>query len=127
MGPSGPVGRRPLQSCVSGSGWRRARARRARTSGWISDFGGPLSDAAAAGLPYLKGGICEVGAGVTLLQEAQIYATLPNSFGVQHKQQMRSLALRKHLAAIQLVGSGKAGHDRQERGRNATYRVAALV
>jgi choline dehydrogenase-like flavoprotein len=72
----------------------------------IDDFVGPETGAAAsgAGLPYLKGGICEVGAGVTLLQEAQIYAAASNSFGVQHKQMLRTLALRKHLAAIQLVG-----------------------
>jgi choline dehydrogenase-like flavoprotein len=72
----------------------------------IDDFVGPETGVAAnaAGLPYLKGGICEVGAGVTLLQEAQIYAAVPNSFGVQHKDLMRDVALREHLAAIQLVG-----------------------
>jgi choline dehydrogenase-like flavoprotein len=72
----------------------------------IDDFVGPVRGAAAraAGLPYLKGGVCEVGAGVTLLQEAQIYAMLPNGFGVQHKNELRTLALRRHLAAIQLVG-----------------------
>ena len=72
----------------------------------IDDFVGPERGAAAraVGLPYLKGGISEVGAGVTLLQEARIYATLPNSFGVRHKELMRTLALREHLAGILLIG-----------------------
>jgi choline dehydrogenase-like flavoprotein len=70
----------------------------------MDDFVGPDTKAAPAGLPYLKGGICEVGAGVTLLQEADIYAALPNSFGVEHKSLMKDVSLRSHLGAIQLVG-----------------------
>jgi choline dehydrogenase-like flavoprotein len=72
----------------------------------MDDFVGPDTGQAAsqAGLPYLKGGICEVGAGLTILQEAEIYASVPSSFGIQHKNLMRDLALRQRLAAIQLVG-----------------------
>src|SRR5207302_1533941 len=58
----------------------------------------------SAGLPYFKGGICEVGAGVLLLQEAELYTALPDGWGTQFKSEMRSVALREHLAAIQLVG-----------------------
>ncbi len=71
----------------------------------MDDFVGPdVAAGSAAGLPYLKGGICEVGAGLTLLQEAAIYASLPQSFGLEHKTLMKDLALRDHLSAIQLVG-----------------------
>jgi choline dehydrogenase-like flavoprotein len=71
----------------------------------MDDFVGPDTSAgSSAGLPYLKGGICEVGAGLTLLQEAAIYASLPQSWGTEHKNLMRNLALRDHLSAIQLVG-----------------------
>jgi choline dehydrogenase-like flavoprotein len=72
----------------------------------MDDFVGPVtgSDAKAAGVPYFKGGICEVGAGVLLMQEAQLYTALPNGWGAQFKSEMRDLALREHLGAIQLVG-----------------------
>ena len=42
----------------------------------LDDFVGPFTgpEAQAAGVPYLKGGICEVGGGLTLLSEAQLYA-----------------------------------------------------
>ena len=41
----------------------------------IDDFVGPVhgGPARAAGLPYLKGGICEVGGGMLLLEEAKLY------------------------------------------------------
>jgi choline dehydrogenase-like flavoprotein len=72
----------------------------------LDDFVGPVKGAPAqsAGLPYFKGGICEVGAGISLIEEAQIYAGLPDTWGVAHKNLMRNLALRDHLGAIQLVG-----------------------
>ena len=72
----------------------------------MDDFVGPVTGAPAqsAGLPYLKGGICEVGAGLLLLQEAQLYAGIPNGWGTRFKSLLRGLALREHLAAIQLVG-----------------------
>ena len=70
----------------------------------MDDFVGPDAPSSSSSLPYIKGGICEVGAGVTLLQEAGIYASLPNTFGRQHKTLMKDLSLRSHLGAIQLVG-----------------------
>jgi choline dehydrogenase-like flavoprotein len=76
------------------------------TTHTMDDFVGPVSgsDAKAAGVPYFKGGICEVGAGVLLMQEAQLYTALPNNWGTQFKSQLRDVALREHLGAIQLVG-----------------------
>jgi gluconate 2-dehydrogenase alpha chain len=68
----------------------------------VGPFRGP--EAQAAGLPYLKGGICEVGAGVLLLAEAQLYASLQGLIGAPHKDAMRASGFREHLAAIQLVG-----------------------
>src|SRR5436305_1578548 len=49
----------------------------------VDDFVGPYtgSEAKAAGLPYLKGGICETGGTLLLLQEAQLYGALPNTWG----------------------------------------------
>jgi choline dehydrogenase-like flavoprotein len=60
--------------------------------------------ARAAGLPYLKGGICEVGGAVLLLEEAQLYTELPNNFGASFKGLLRNLALRDHISGIQLIG-----------------------
>jgi choline dehydrogenase-like flavoprotein len=76
------------------------------TTHTMDDFVGPVTgpNATSAGLPYFKGGICEVGASVLLLQEAELYTALPNGWGTQLKSEMRSVALREHLAAIQLVG-----------------------
>jgi choline dehydrogenase-like flavoprotein len=72
----------------------------------IDDFVGPdRSDAArATGLPYLKGGICEVGGGLTLLEEAGLYTVLPGSWGTQLKEVMRTSPLRRHLAGLSMVG-----------------------
>ena len=72
----------------------------------IDDFVGPdfTGAATAAGLPYLKGGICEVGGSYTLLLEAQIYASLPNAWGRAHKELMRPGYIRRHIAAISMVG-----------------------
>jgi choline dehydrogenase-like flavoprotein len=70
------------------------------------DFVGPVTGRAARayGLPYLKGGICEVGGAVLLLQEAQLYTELPNLYGAPFKQLLRNLALREHISGIQLIG-----------------------
>ncbi len=72
----------------------------------LDDFVGPDLGAAAkaAGLPYLKGGICEVGGSSLLLQEAQAYATVPNTWGRQHKHLMRAGLFRKHVAGLSMVG-----------------------
>ncbi len=79
----------------------------------IDDFVGPVKGgpARAAGLPYLKGGICEVGGSVMLLQEAQLYASnLPNAHGVGLKSLLRDLALRDHISGIQLCGEDLPQH-----------------
>ncbi|MGH2889098.1 MAG: GMC family oxidoreductase, partial [Solirubrobacteraceae bacterium] len=54
-----------------------------------------------AGLPYLKGGCCEVGGGTLLLEEANLYA----GAGLRGKLltgSLRDLALRDHISGIQL-------------------------
>ena len=72
----------------------------------IDDLVGPVKGrvARAAGLPYLKGGICEVGGGVHLLEEAQLYTELPNPHGTFLKDLLRSFALRDHICGIQMLG-----------------------
>jgi choline dehydrogenase-like flavoprotein len=72
----------------------------------LDDFVGPESGAAAkaAGLPYLKGGICEVGGTLTLLAEARAYAALPDTWGRKHKDLMRGGAIRDHIAGISMIG-----------------------
>ncbi len=72
----------------------------------IDDFVGPVQNlaAAAAGLPYLKGGICEVGGSFPLLNEAETYGAIPNSWGKQHKDLMRTGLIRRHIAGLSMVG-----------------------
>jgi choline dehydrogenase-like flavoprotein len=72
----------------------------------IDDFVGPYKgpEARAAGLPYLKGGICETGGTLLLLQEAQLYGAVPDSWGVAHKDLMRASPFRRHLAGLSMVG-----------------------
>jgi choline dehydrogenase-like flavoprotein len=78
----------------------------------IDDFVGPVKGRAArgAGLPYLKGGICEVGGGVLLLEEAKLYTGLPNGHGTLLKQLLRGLALRDHIAGMQMLGEDLPQH-----------------
>jgi len=68
----------------------------------VGPFRGP--EARAAGLPFLKGGNCEVGVGVLLLEEAQLYASLQSLAGTAHKDAMRASAFREHTARLQMVG-----------------------
>jgi choline dehydrogenase-like flavoprotein len=74
----------------------------------IDDFVGPdvVPAATAAGLPYLKGGICETGGTVSAgpLSEAQFYTSIANVFGVPLKQLMRSSPWRGHIAGLSMVG-----------------------
>lgn len=69
------------------------------------DFVGPVTGHAArkAGLPYFKGGVLEVGGGVLLLDEAQLYTELP-AYGTLLKSLLRNFALRDHIAGIQMMG-----------------------
>jgi choline dehydrogenase-like flavoprotein len=72
----------------------------------MDDFVGPdFGDAAkAAGLPYLKGGICEVGGTLTLLAEAKAYAGIGGVWGRAHKDLMRGATIRDHVAGISMIG-----------------------
>jgi choline dehydrogenase-like flavoprotein len=76
----------------------------------IDDFVGPdrtlvgLTAAKAAGLPYLKGGICEVGGGQTLLSEAQLYNSVPNLWGLPFKKLMRLSPFRRHIGGLSMIG-----------------------
>lgn len=80
------------------------------TTATIDDFVGPDRGAAAkaAGVPYLKGGICEVGGSRLLRDEADLYTTLPNRWGKQLKDLMRTSPLRVHLAGMSMVGEDLA-------------------
>jgi choline dehydrogenase-like flavoprotein len=72
----------------------------------LDDFVGPdFGDAAkAAGVPYLKGGICEVGGTLTLLGEAKAYAGIGGVWGHAHKDLMRGGTIRDHVAGISMIG-----------------------
>ena len=74
----------------------------------IDDFVGPEMNAVAqaAGLPYLKGGICEVGGtiGAPPLSEAGLYSSAPNSWGAPLKELMRVGAFRKYVTGMSMVG-----------------------
>jgi choline dehydrogenase-like flavoprotein len=74
----------------------------------IDDFVGPdvVPAAAAAGLPYLKGGICETGGTPSPgpLAEAQFYTSIAPVFGVALKRLMRTSPWRSHIAGLSMVG-----------------------
>ena len=54
-------------------------------------------------LPYLKGGVVEVGGGVLLLDEAKAYARA-GLRGKALKNALRGVALREHLASLTMIG-----------------------
>lgn len=72
----------------------------------LDDFVGPERGPAAqaAGLPWFKGGICEVGGSQLLLEEALVYTTIPNSWGKAHKNLMRTSPGRVHVAGLAMIG-----------------------
>jgi len=72
----------------------------------IDDLVGPFTGPAiqALGVPYIKGGIIQVGSSLPLLQEAQFYAGLGTPFGLAHKTAMRAALVRRRGAGIQFVG-----------------------
>jgi choline dehydrogenase-like flavoprotein len=72
----------------------------------LDDFVGPDHSPAAraTGLPYLKGGICEVGGGQTVGTEAGLYALVGGTWGAELKQLLRASPLRVHLAGLSMVG-----------------------
>jgi choline dehydrogenase-like flavoprotein len=74
------------------------------------DFPGARAYAKANGLPYIRGGIMELGGSQSVISEAQAYQTLlgftrsAKPFGTDLKQLMRSSILRDRLAGCSLVG-----------------------
>jgi len=61
-----------------------------------------------AGLPFLRGGVCELGGAPYLIDEAKIYDMLPWSLRTEHKNQMRSSASRDRMLAVQMLGEDLA-------------------
>jgi len=57
-----------------------------------------------AGLPYLRGGVVELGGAPNLIEEARIYDDLPFTPRTRHKDMMRESSLRDRLLAAQMLG-----------------------
>ena len=74
------------------------------------DFPGARAFARAHGLPYIRGGLMELGGSQDPLSEAQSYQTLlgfvrsAKPFGAEFKQLMRASILRDRLAGCSLIG-----------------------
>jgi choline dehydrogenase-like flavoprotein len=74
------------------------------------DYPGARAFARANGLPYLRGGIMELGGSQDPISEAQSYTTLlslaraSRPFGTEFKQLMRASLLRDRLAGCSFVG-----------------------
>jgi gluconate 2-dehydrogenase alpha chain len=118
---SGKLGRRlMLHSFVDGTAIfpdERMHAYRGRSTTQCAedaadpDFPGARAFAKAHGLPYIRGGIMELGGSQDPISEAQSYQTLlrfvrsARPFGTDFKQLMRSSILRDRLAGCSLVGN----------------------
>jgi choline dehydrogenase-like flavoprotein len=57
-----------------------------------------------AGVPYLRGGVVEVGGSAYLIDEALVYDALPWVRRSRHKEWMRSSPLRDRLLGTQMLG-----------------------
>jgi choline dehydrogenase-like flavoprotein len=74
------------------------------------DFPGARAFAKKNGLPYIRGGIMELGGSQDPIEEGQAYTTLlaflspTRPFGTDFKQLMRSSILRDRLAGCSLIG-----------------------
>jgi choline dehydrogenase-like flavoprotein len=74
------------------------------------DFPGARAFAKQNGLPYIRGGIMELGGSQDPIEEGQAYTTLlaflspARPFGTDFKQLMRSSILRDRLAGCSLIG-----------------------
>ena len=74
------------------------------------DFPGARAFAKQNGLPYIRGGIMELGGSQDPIEEGQAYTTLlaflrpARPFGTEFKQLMRSSILRDRLAGCSLIG-----------------------
>jgi len=118
---SGKLGRRlMLHSFTDGTAiftGERMHAHRGRSTTQCAedacdpDFPGARAYAKANGLPYIRGGIMELGGSQDPIAEAQAYQTLlrfvspAKPFGTEFKQLMRSSILRDRLAGCSMVGS----------------------
>ena len=85
------------------------------------DFPGARAFAKQHGLPYIRGGLMELGGSQDPISEAQSYQTLlgfiraAKPFGTEFKQLMRSSILRDRLAGCSLIG-----HDLPYLGHTVT-------
>jgi choline dehydrogenase-like flavoprotein len=70
----------------------------------LDDLIGPFTDeeVKARGLPYIKGGLVQVGGALPLMTEAALYAGFTD-YGSEHKQLMRVGLLHSKIAGSQLV------------------------
>ncbi len=70
----------------------------------LDDFVGPFTgaDASSRGVPYIKGGLVQVGGGLPLLTSASLFAGLV-SYGLDHKEAMRAAQLHSKIGGSQLV------------------------
>ena len=118
---SGKLGRRlMLHSFVDGTAiftGERMHAHRGRSTTQCAedaadpDFPGARAFARAHGLPYIRGGIMELGGSQDPISEAQSYQTLlafvrsAKPFGTDFKRLMRASILRDRLAGCSLVGN----------------------
>jgi gluconate 2-dehydrogenase alpha chain len=85
------------------------------------DFPGAREFAQSQGLPYLRGGLCEMGGSQGVIQEGQFYQFILSAlqpqqpFGRSFKELMRSSILRDRLVGIQVMG-----HDLPYRSNDVT-------
>lgn len=56
------------------------------------------------GLPFVRGGVVEIGGSTSLIEEAMLYDDFPLTRGRNHKNLMRESPLRDHLLGIQMIG-----------------------
>jgi choline dehydrogenase-like flavoprotein len=128
---SGKLGRRlMLHAFVDGTAIfldERMHAYRGRSvtqcieDGVDPDFPGARTFAKAHGLPYIRGGLMELGGSQDPISEAQSYQTLlsfvrsAKPFGTEFKQLMRASILRDRLAGCSLIG-----HDLPYLGHTVT-------
>jgi choline dehydrogenase-like flavoprotein len=75
------------------------------TTHTLDDLMGPFpgTDAGAPDLPYVKGGVVEVGGGVQLLEEARAYART-GLRGTALKTALREIAVRERVASMTMIG-----------------------
>lgn len=80
----------------------RAQSTTVQLDDLVGPFTGP--EVQALGVPYIKGGLIQVGSGLPLLQEAYFYAGLGIPHGTAHKGSMRTSLARQRLGGVQFVG-----------------------